>query len=288
MVGKVCALADEFNWYEKLPLMGWKVLVTRPKNRSSRTTELLREKGAEVLELPSIRTQALEDQRALYQALDHVSDYQWAVFTSPTGAEIFFDEMKHRRIDIRSLAGIRIAAIGEGTRKILEDRGLLTDLMPEIYDGDCLGETLAKELKGGERILIPRAKKGNENLARLLKEAGAVVDDIPTYETLYESSSLIDMKKEITDKNIDCVVFTSASTVKGFAESTRGADYTGLTAACIGKQTKAAADKLGMETYMAEKATIEHLIRLVEEIKHKRKESEKHGFNPETKKTERQ
>ena len=78
------------------------------------------------------------------------------------------------------------------------------------------------------------------------------------------------MKKEITDKNIDCVVFTSASTVKGFAESTRGADYTVLTAACIGKQTKAAADKLGMETYMAEKATIEHLIRLVEEIKHKK------------------
>ena len=89
VVGKVCALADEFNWYEKLPLMGWKVLVTRPKNRSSRTTELLREKGAEVLELPSISTQALEDQTALYQALNHVSDYQWAVFTSPTGAEIF-------------------------------------------------------------------------------------------------------------------------------------------------------------------------------------------------------
>ena len=87
-------------------------------------------------------------QRALYQALDHVSDYQWAVFTSPTGAEIFFDELKHRRMDIRSLAGIRIAAIGEGTRKILEDRGLLTDLMPEIYDGDCLGETLAKRTEG--------------------------------------------------------------------------------------------------------------------------------------------
>lgn len=270
VVGKVCALADEFNCYEKLPLMGWKVLVTRPKNRSSRTTELLREKGAEVLELPSIRTQALEDQTALYQALNHISDYQWAVFTSPTGAEIFLDELKRRRMDIRSLAGIRLAAIGQGTRKILEDRGLLTDLMPEIYDGDCLGETLAKELKGGERILIPRARKGNENLVRLLKEAGGIVDDIPTYETLYESSSLIDIKKEITDKNIDCVVFTSASTVKGFAESTRGADYTGLTAACIGKQTKAAADKLGMDTYMAEKATIEHLIRLVEEIKHKK------------------
>ena len=126
-------------------------------------------KGAEVLELPSIRTQALEDQTALYQALNHISDYQWAVFTSPTGAEIFLDELKRRRMDIRSLAGIRLAAIGQGTRKILEDRGLLTDLMPEIYDGDCLGETLAKELKGGERILIPRARKGNENRCGFLR-----------------------------------------------------------------------------------------------------------------------
>ena len=270
IVGKVCALAKEFAWYEKLPLAGYRVLVTRPRELVSSMAEKLRLLGAEVLELPSIRTQALEDQTALYQALNHISDYQWAVFTSPTGAEIFLDELKRRRMDIRSLAGTRLAAIGQGTRKILEDRGLLTDLMPEIYDGDCLGETLAKELKGGERILIPRARKGNENLVRLLNEAGGIVDDIPTYETLYESSSLIDIKKEITDKNIDCVVFTSASTVKGFAESTRGADYTGLTAACIGKQTKAAADKLGMDTYMAEKATIEHLIRLVEEIKHKK------------------
>ena len=69
--------------------MGWKVLVTSRKTEAPVPQSFLREKGAEVLELPSIRTQALEDQRALYQALDHVSDYQWAVFTSPTGAEIF-------------------------------------------------------------------------------------------------------------------------------------------------------------------------------------------------------
>ena len=63
------------------------------------------------------------------------------------------------------------------------------------------------------------------------------------------------------------MVFTSASTVKGFVESTKGADYSGLVAACIGKQTKAAADQFGMETYMSEKATISCLIDLVEKIK---------------------
>lgn len=270
VVGKVCALSEEFGWYERLPLMGWKVLVTRPKNRSSRTTELLRKKGAEVLELPSIQTKALEDQKKLYQALDEIRKYQWAVFTSPTGAGIFFEELKKHRTDIRSLFGLKIAAIGEGTRKILEDKGFLVDLIPEIYDGDCLGKALAEQLKEGERVLLPRALKGNENLVRQMEEVGGIVDDIPTYETVYETSRLIDIKKEIEEHHIDCVVFTSASTVKGFAESVEGADCKGLTAACIGKQTKAAADAFEMETYMAKKATIEELIQLVEEIKEKK------------------
>lgn len=269
VVGKVCKLADEFGWYEKLPLAGWKVLVTRPKGRSSRTADELRKKGAEVLELPSIRTVALEDQSELYQALDKIKEYQWIVFTSPTGAEIFFDELKKTHKDIRSLAGAQIAAIGQGTAKVLEDRGILVDLIPEVYDGDSLGETLAEKLQGGEKILLPRARKGNQNLSKILKEHRAQVNDIPTYDTVYESSRLIQIDKETENRSIDCVVFTSASTVKGFVESTSLTDYSHVTAACIGKQTKAAADAYGMQTYMSEKATIDSLIELVVKIKNK-------------------
>ena len=269
VVGKVCKLADEFGWYEKLPLAGWKVLVTRPKGRSSRTADELRKKGAEVLELPSIRTVALEDQSELYQALDKIKEYQWIVFTSPTGAEIFFDELKKAHKDIRSLAGAQIAAIGQGTAKVLEDRGILVDLIPEVYDGDSLGETLAEKLQGGEKILLPRARKGNQNLSKILKEHRAQVNDIPTYDTVYESSRLIQIDKETENRSIDCVVFTSASTVKGFVESTSLTDYSHVAAACIGKQTKAAADAYGMQTYMSEKATIDSLIELVVKIKNK-------------------
>lgn len=269
VVGKVCKLADEFGWYEKLPLAGWKVLVTRPKGRSSRTADELRKKGAEVLELPSIRTVALEDQSELYQALDKIKEYQWIVFTSPTGAEIFFDELKKAHKDIRSLAGAQIAAIGQGTEKVLEDRGILVDLIPEVYDGDSLGEALAEKLQGGEKIFLPRARKGNQNLSKILKEHGAQVNDIPTYDTVYESSRLIQIDKEIENRSIDCVVFTSASTVKGFVESTSLTDYSHVTAACIGKQTEAAADAYGMQTYMSEKATIDSLIELVVKIKNK-------------------
>ena len=267
VVGKVCTLADEFAWYERFPLAGWKVLVTRPKERSSRTADILRRKGAEVLELPSIKTVPLENENPLHSAMDRIGEYQWLVFTSPTGVEVFFRELHLQHKDIRSLGSIKIASIGQGTAKALEEKGLLTDLIPEVYDGDSLGEALAAELKGGEKILIPRAEKGNKNLTAILREAGASVDDVATYETVYQKSELIHVGDEIRKGSINCVVFTSASTVKGFVNSTGLEDYSGVTAACIGKQTKAAADSYGMKTYMAEKATIEALVSLVENIK---------------------
>ncbi len=267
IVGRVCSLAEEFAWYEKLPLAGFKVLVTRPKNLISRTAASLREKGAEVLELPAICTVPMEDQGRLHEVFEVLDSYQWLIFTSPTGVDIFFDEMKKAEKDIRSLGSAKVAAIGGGTRKKLRERGLYVDFIPSVYDGDTLGAELAETLTGGERILIPRAEKGNENLVRLLKEKGALVEDVATYRTIYERSLLIDEKKEFEAGNIDCAVFTSASTVKGFVEGTEGLDYTKVRAACIGRQTKAAADAYGMETYMAKKADIDSLVELVETIK---------------------
>ena len=109
VVGKVCTLADDFAWYEKLPLAGWKILVTRPKENISRTAALLREKGAEVLELPSISIIPLEDQSRLYQAFSHIRSYDWLVFTSPAGVEVFFRQMEKKKIDLRSLGNAKIS-----------------------------------------------------------------------------------------------------------------------------------------------------------------------------------
>ena len=223
--------------------------------------------GAEVLELPSICTVPVEDNGRLYEAFEKLDTYQWIIFTSPAGVEIFFDEMDRKEMDVRSLGQAKIAAIGEGTKKKLKEHHLLADFVPGVYDGDTLGAELAKELQGNEKILIPRAEAGNKKLTELLEQTGAKVDDIATYTTCYEKSRLIDEKKELETGSVDCVVFTSASTVKGFVEDTKGLDYTKVKAACIGKQTKAAADAYGMQTRMAKKATIESLIELVEEMK---------------------
>ncbi len=270
IVGKVCSLADEFAWYEKLPLAGYKVLVTRPRDLISSMASKLRLLGAEVLELPAIRTEPLQDQRELYHAFEELEQYQWIAFTSPTGVRVFFDEMKKSGTDVRKMGSVKLAAIGNGTAKALKEHGFFADLMPEIFDGAALGKALCEACEGWEKILIPRAKIGNhEILEELQKKPGLCICDLATYDTFYEASEVIDQKTEFEAGSIDCAVFTSASTVRGFAEATPGLDYAKVRAACIGKQTKAAADALGMETYMAEKASIDSVLKLVIELKNK-------------------
>lgn len=267
VVGKVCQLADEFAWYEALPLAGYKVLLTRPKELISTMAEKLRQNGAEVLELPAISTEPIKNNQTLKNALEKIKEYQWLALTSPTGAKVFFQELVNARIDIRKLSHLKIAVIGSGTKKVVEEKGLFADLMPEVYDGISLGMALAKACQPGEKVLLPRAQLGGMELVEELKKADIEVDDIATYETSYQTQDLIDVQAEFQQENIDCVVFTSASTVKGFVNATSGIDYSKVMAACIGKQTKAEADSYGMITHMAEKATIDSLVELVIKLK---------------------
>ncbi|MEI3199296.1 MAG: uroporphyrinogen-III synthase [Lachnospiraceae bacterium] len=135
-------------------------------------------------------------------------------------------------------------------------------------------------------MLLPRAAAGSsEILEALLERKDLRVDDVATYET-FLSQEVIDQKAEFEAGEIACAVFTSASTVRGFAEAVPGLDYTKVKAACIGRQTKAAADRYGMETYMASKATMESLEELVEK-NCKNTGGWKNGYDYKTQKTPR-
>ncbi|SHI76203.1 uroporphyrinogen-III C-methyltransferase [Parasporobacterium paucivorans] len=273
VVGKVCSLSKGFSWYEKLPLAGCRIAVTRPKELISGLSEKLRIKGAEVIELPAIRIEPIKENLALKQSISNLASYQWIVFTSPSGVNIFFEEMKSMKADIRSLAGLKIAVIGEGTLKMIEGRGLYADLVPSRYDAENLGKELGAICFEGDRMLIPRADIGNILLVEEIKKRkNVVIDDIPTYRTVYEGSRIINEKEEFQNRNIDYALFTSASTVRGFVSVTEGLDYGLVNAVCIGAQTKKEADGHGMKTQMAEKATLDSLVRLVEELHEKQRQ----------------
>ena len=231
--------------------------------------------------------------RGCMQNAEHAQDSRhspdWLVFTSPTGVRIFMDRFLQDH-DIRDLWGTRIASIGAGSSRKLKQYGIKPDFVPSVFDGETLGRELAEKIileKNGRennipvsiaaisqgkncglldesvpvRILIPRAAIGNPELIEELKKIGSVeILDIPTYNTEYRSSGIVDVKGLLREGSIDYAVFTSASTVRGFRAQTEDLDLSGLKAVCIGRQTRAAADALGMETRMAEKATLDALV----------------------------
>ncbi len=273
VIGAVCALADTFSWFEQRPLAGVRVLLTRPKELSSRLAAMLRADGAEVLELPAIRTVPLEDDTELRESLETLSGkgYDWLVFTSPSGVRIFFAKLMELS-DIRALGSVKVAAIGQGSEKALREYGIKADFVPSVYDGETLGRELRQRCRPGERLLIPRAKIGNEALVSELRKDGKLsVTDLPTYDTVYASSPVIDEKAYLEAGEIDYAVFTSASTVKGFAEAVGETNYSRVKAICIGKQTAAAAKALGMDVTIAEKATLASLSDCLREAVKERK-----------------
>ena len=203
--------------------------------------EKLRKQGAEVLELPAIRTERIrENQRMRGRPWNIWSGIPGSLYQPRRGPGVYGGSGGNGT-DLRKLAHVKIAAIGEGTKKALRERGLLADLIPEVYDGASLGEALAGVCGEKDRILLPRAKAGSQEI--LEKLSGIRVDDIPTYETYSETQDYVDEASLFGPGGVDCAVFTSASTVKGFVEATPGLDYSKVTAACIGRQTRAAAGR---------------------------------------------
>lgn len=306
VVGEVCRLADSFAWAEKRPLAGKKILLTRPKELISEMAVRLRRAGAEVLEMPAIETVPIEPNPALDRKMAELragdKRQDWIIFTSPSGVRIFMERLLSEQ-DIRVLAGIKIAVIGEGSAKKLRTYGVRADFMPSVYDGETLGRELARKIrqesaeaelqKPAEEkihsfaeenvhysaeetlqrsaeadppvcILIPRAAIGNPELTEELQKAGNVeISDIAIYDTRYVSPELIDVPAQIRKGEIDYAVFTSASTVRGFSAVMKDTDLSGFKAICIGRQTRAAAEARGMETRMAEKATLDALVEAV-------------------------
>lgn len=275
VVGKVCALSSQMHWAEDRVLGGRQFLVTRPRQSSSSLAERLRDLGAQVIEMPAIRTEPICPNRRLREALETFgthADQEWLVFTSPAGADLFFDQLMELGMDLRSLlvrgAEVRIAAIGSGTASALRKRGLIPDLVPRVYSAAALGEALAETAAEGSRITVARAEKGSEELLPPLLKAGLDVDDIPLYRTLYETHPLLkDRLRELLEQGrIDAVTFTSASTVRGFTGAVECADYTGIRAVCIGEQTAAEAAKYGMQIQVSDQASMDAMVGKIVEL----------------------
>lgn len=256
VVGAVCGLADALDWRGRLPLSGRRVLAVASGDNAGRLASLLREDGCRVDEFAAIGPTPLDVPETFWSS---VGGYSWIVFTSRFGAELFFEQMTSRRLDLRRLGAVRFAVVGLRTGSVLEKRGIYPDYIPETYNGAALGEGLSRTARPDERILLYRAESGADELPRALSAAGLKYDDVPAYRTerrpMPES-----LRRDVAEGVFDAATFTSASAVESFVESS-GATLP--LAFCIGDMTAAAAKSHGMKTEVAAEATIESLAELV-------------------------
>ena len=260
VVGGVCALAEQFDWFDALPLKGKTVVVTRPKERTGTLSVRLRALGARVWEYPCISTVPLDPCPALDGALDRLGEYRWLALTSPAGAEVLWQRLAERGQDARALGGVRLAAIGPGTAKALAAHGLRADYIPEVYDAAHLGAGIP----AADRVLILRAAEGSPALTEALAGRNIGYDDVATYRTLYENPRSQALRAAVEGGEAPIVTFTSASTVKGFVSSVgEDADFSKLVGACIGAQTAAEARKHGIPVRVAREATMDALVELI-------------------------
>jgi len=263
VVGTVASLRETMNWFEKKPLFGRGIVITRPEAQAERLSELLRAQGARVIPFPVIRIVPPEDRMPLDQALDRLETYAWIVFTSANGVSFFFRRLGERGRDIRDLKGIRIATIGPATAAAIGAMGIRVDLVPEEFISEGIVRTFAGENIRGLRILLPRAEEARDVIPEGLAKMGAETDVVTAYRTVRSDRDASEISPLLERGKIDVITFTSPSTVNHFL-GIMGAGFRlpdGVRIACIGPVTADAARRAGLRVdILQERYTIPELV----------------------------
>src|ERR671915_171271 len=273
VVGDVVSLREAgLDWFERKPLFGRRVVVTRARAQAGELSRELEALGAEVFEFPTIEIRPPEDFGPLDEAIRALDSFDWIVFTSVNGVEAFVERLKHRDLDLRAVPrSTKLAAIGPATAKRVEEAGLRVDVTPEEYRAEALIVALAKDSLSGKRVLIPRARVAREILPERLRESGAEVVVPPAYESVPSSEGKNELAKRLKGGEVDCVTFTASSTVENFVgafgEGEAGRLLAGVRIACIGPITAETARGHGIRVDVeAREYTISGLIEAVVDL----------------------
>jgi len=267
VVGNVVRLRKRLRWFDVHPLFGKRVLVTRPRRQAVELSSMLKKCGAQPVETPVIDIKPAADPADLDDAIRHLRDFLWIVFTSANGVEVFFRRLSVHGFDSRWLSGVRIGAIGPATAAALKTNGIIADLLPAKFTSRGLLSALKREDLSGKRVLLPRADIAGEELARGLALLGAEPREVAAYRTLPDSAGISHAAELLAKGEIDIVLFTSASTVTNLTEVIKNhpASFEKTVTVCIGPQTAAAARKAGLKPdIVARKHTLSGLLEAIE------------------------
>lgn len=199
------------------PLTGWRVLNTRAKAQSAALSSLLRERGADVIEIPTIEINPPRSYKHLNAALKNIAKYDWLILTSVNGVDSVFSRLKKLKISTDALKHLQIAAIGPATKKAIERQGLAVSVTPSKYIAEAVVDAVRGKVEG-KRILLARAKVARDVLPNELRKTAAQVDVVEAYETRVPATAKAKLQKlfRSSENRPDVVTFTSSSTAANF------------------------------------------------------------------------
>ena len=259
VVGEVVELNEKLSWYENKPLFGTNICITRSREQSSSLKSALKDLGAEVTEINSIKIKPTKENLKPY--LEKLSEYEHILLTSVNGVNHFFDYLIEENYDIRNLKA-KFSVIGKATKKALIKRGIVPFVMAREFVGEGLFKVLSHHLVKGEKVLIPCSSSSRSYLVDEISRLGLEVDRVHTYDTICGTLR----NKRVFDE-VDYVLFTSPSTV------TNMIDMLGVEAVrekkliAIGPQTAKAIREKDMECFMCKKHSEEGFLKEIIEFK---------------------
>jgi uroporphyrinogen III methyltransferase/synthase len=240
VIGAVAALREKLDWFQRLPLFGQTVLVTRAAEQAGELSVKLHDLGARVIEWPTIALCPPANHGPIDAAIAELESFDWVLFTSANGVRFFMERLERSPKDLRALRG-KLCAIGPATKAALERLHLKVDLMPAQYVAESVVAAFTEVGVKGKRILLPRAAVARDVIPRELGHLGATVEVVEAYRTVAppEASLPLPVKP-------DWATFTSSSTVKNFTEAQGVAALSGVRIATIGPITSQTAREAGL------------------------------------------
>ena len=248
VVGPVVGLKDTLSWFGRGILSGKRVLATGTRAFVREMEEAFHPLGAELVALSLIEVRPLWNER-ITEALKQLGSYQWIVFTSGNGVELFFTLLREQGVDLRKLMRVKFAVIGRKTADALLQHGFQSDFVPEQFSGADLAAEWIPTLQQGEKVALFRAENGSRVLTEALAEAGIAYDDIGLYETWTDLRRQEELNRAIQE--VDYVTVASSSAAQALAAMLEPEQREHLTAKLIsiGPSTTKTMEKLGLPVY---------------------------------------
>ncbi|HQZ68475.1 MAG TPA: uroporphyrinogen-III C-methyltransferase [Planctomycetaceae bacterium] len=219
VVGECVRQRTQLSWFEKLPLFGMSIGVTRPEEQAEDVAQQIVRLGGEPVLMPMIEVGPVNPhhQVEIARVLKQLCRFHWLVFTSVNGVSEFFRHLHQAKLDVRCLGAAKVAAIGPSTAEKLMDFGIMADVMPTEYRAESLAKALEKHVRG-KTVLWVRASRGRDVLPKMLTDVGALFAQLVVYENRDVEVLHPDVERRLKQGTLDWIGLSSPSIARRFAQ----------------------------------------------------------------------